>query len=120
MFEQTVLTPGPITVCFFLQEYMSCIWHKCANLKKLKTKCISGCPRNINFDYLCMNVNLCFSPGYPFMPTSSHNMPADLSPASYAGGGGGAGGHMNNISPNALSNYHRGPMVCFSLMLSLL
>lgn len=46
--------------------------------------------------------------GYPFMPTSAHNMPSDLSPASYA-----SGGHMNNISPNALSNYHRGPMVGF-------
>ena len=41
------------------------------------------------------------------MPTSAHNMPSDLSPASYGGGG-----HVNNISPNALSNYHnRGPMV---------
>ena len=54
------------------------------------------------------------------MPTSAHNMPSDLSPASYGGGGGG-GGHVNNISPNALSNYHnRGPMVSLLIYLYLL
>ncbi|XP_064610063.1 transducin-like enhancer protein 4 [Liolophura sinensis] len=46
---------------------------------------------------------------YPFMPHASHPMPADLSP------GGAYPNSMlhNNISPGALNNYNRNPMVGF-------
>lgn len=51
-----------------------------------------------------------FAGPYPFMPHASHPMPADLSP------GGAYPNSMlhNNISPGALNNYNRGPMVSTS------